>query len=87
MHTNETEIVDTGEARDGRGRKLSAQARREELVRANRASDLTMAAVARREGVKYATFAGESARAVGLSVDGRDLTPRAPARRTRTARG
>jgi transposase-like protein len=51
------EVVDTGEKRDGRGRRITPRARRAELVRAYRASGLTQAAFARQEGVKYPTFA------------------------------
>lgn len=52
------EVVDDGEKRDGRGRRLTAAARRAEVVRAYRTSGLTMAAFARRERIKYSTFAG-----------------------------
>lgn len=57
MGTIVAEVVDVGEKRDGRGRKITAARRREELVKAYRASGMTMAAFARREGVKYPTFA------------------------------
>jgi transposase-like protein len=49
--------MDMGEKRDGRGRRITAARTREELVKAYRASGMTMAAFARREGVKYPTFA------------------------------
>lgn len=52
------ELVDTGEKRDSRGRRVTPGERRAELVQAYRQSGLTMAAFARREGVKYPTFAG-----------------------------
>ncbi len=52
-----TELVDTGETRDRLGRKITPAARREELVAAWRQSGLTQAAFARREGVRYPTFA------------------------------
>jgi len=52
------EVVDTGEKRDGRGRRLNSAERKEELVRAFRESGLTMAAFARREQLSYSTFAG-----------------------------
>lgn len=52
------ELVETGEKRDGRGRRLNSAERREELLGAFRASGLTMAAFARREQVSYSTFAG-----------------------------
>lgn len=58
MGTIVAEVVDDGEKRDGRGRRLTAAVRRAEVVRAYRASGLTMAAFARRERIKYPTFAG-----------------------------
>jgi len=51
------EVVDNGEKRDGRGRRLTAAEHRAQLVGAYRASGLTMAAFARREKIKYPTFA------------------------------
>jgi hypothetical protein len=57
MGTIVAEVVDDGEKRDGRGRRLTAADRRAEVVRAYRASGLTMAAFARRERLKYPTFA------------------------------
>jgi transposase-like protein len=45
-----------GEKRDGRARRITAARRRTELVKAYHASGMTMAAFARREGVKYPTF-------------------------------
>ena len=60
MVTNTTamaELVETGETRDQLGRKITPAARREELVAAWRQSGLTQAAFARREGVRYPTFA------------------------------
>jgi transposase-like protein len=57
MGTIVAEVIDMGEKRDGRGRRITAARRREELVKAYRASGMTMAAFARREGVKYPTFA------------------------------
>ena len=60
MVTNTTataELVDTGETRDQLGRKITPRARRVELVAAWRQSGLTQAAFARREGVRYPTFA------------------------------
>ena len=52
-----TEIIETGDKRDGRGRRLTTAPRRAELVAAYRESGLTQAAFARREGVRYSTFA------------------------------
>lgn len=52
------ELVDTGERRGAHGRRMMPAERRAQLVEAYRASGLTMAAFARREGVKYPTFVG-----------------------------
>lgn len=51
------EIIDTGDKRDELGRRIVPRERRAELVRAYQASGLTQAAFARREGVRYSTFA------------------------------
>lgn len=53
-----TELVDTGEKRDTRGRRVTPAERRLQMVAAYRASGATMAAFARRERINYATFAG-----------------------------
>jgi transposase-like protein len=58
MVTTTAELIDTGEKRDQRGRRLSQVERRTEAVRAWRESGQTMAAFARREGLAYSTFAG-----------------------------
>jgi transposase-like protein len=58
MVTTTTELIDTGEKRDQRGRRLSQVERRAEAVTAWRGSGQTMAAFARREGLAYSTFAG-----------------------------
>lgn len=55
--TGATELIDTGERRDTLGRVVMPKERRAELVRAWRASGLTQAAFAKREGVRYSTFA------------------------------
>ncbi len=52
-----TEIIETGEQRDGRGRRITPAGRRAEHVEAWRHSGLTQAAFARREGLRYPTFA------------------------------
>lgn len=52
------ELVDTGEKRDTRGRRVTPAERRVQMVAAYRASGMTMAAFARRERINYATFAG-----------------------------
>ena len=56
MGAAHTELIETGDKRDGRGRRLVTRERRAELVAAYRESGLTQAAFARREGVKYTTF-------------------------------
>jgi transposase-like protein len=58
MGTITTELVETGEKRDARGRRMTPVERRAQLVRSYQASGLTMAAFARRERINYATFAG-----------------------------
>jgi transposase-like protein len=58
-----TELVDTGEKRDTRGRRVAPPERRTQMVQAFRASGVTMAAFARHEGINYATFAGWVAKA------------------------
>jgi len=52
------ELVETGEKRDGRGRRINSQERREELLQAYRESGLTRAEFARRERINYSTFVG-----------------------------
>ena len=63
-----------GERRGARGRRVMPAERREQLVAEYRTSGLTMAAFARREGIKYATFAGWVAKA------GRGVTAKPPIR-------
>ena len=58
MGAIETEVMETWDKRDGRGRKLRVIERRAGFVRAYQSSGLTMAGFARREGLKYSTFAG-----------------------------
>lgn len=60
MVTNTTsamELVETGEKRDRIGRRITPPARRAELVGAWRNSGQTQAEFARREGIKYSSFA------------------------------
>jgi transposase-like protein len=63
MRAITTEVVDTGEKRDRRGRRMTPADRRAQVVQAYRASGMTMAAFARRERINYATFAGWVAKA------------------------
>lgn len=58
MGTITAELVDVGEKRGARGRRVMPVERREQLMAEYGTSGLTMAAFARREGIKYATFAG-----------------------------
>lgn len=58
MGTTSIELVVTGGKRDGSGRRLTTVERRGELLAAYRQSGLTMAAFARREGLRYSTLAG-----------------------------
>jgi transposase-like protein len=79
MGTIVAEVIDMGEKRDGRGRRITAARRREELVKAYHASGMTMAAFARREGVKYATFAHwviKAAKASGPAAPGSASVPK-----------
>ena len=55
--TGTTELIDTGERRDTLGRVVMPKERRLELVSAWQTSGLTQAAFAKREGVRYSTFA------------------------------
>ena len=63
-----TEVVDTGEKRDVRGRRVTPSERRAQMVHAYRASGMTMAAFARRERINYATFTGWVAKGQRSSV-------------------
>ena len=63
MGTITAEVVDTGEKRDTRGRRVTPAERRGQMVAAYRASGMTMAGFARRERMNYATFAGWVAKA------------------------
>ena len=58
MGTTQALLVETGEKRDGRGRRISPLDRRAAVVADYRQSGLTMAAYARREDLAYSTFAG-----------------------------
>jgi hypothetical protein len=52
------ELIDTGEKRDARGRKLMRTQHRTALLAAYRESGLTQKAFAAREGVSYSTLTG-----------------------------
>mgnify|MGYP001547292819 CR=1 FL=1 len=56
METVTTELVDGGEKRDARGRKIANAARRAEVLAAYATSGLTQKAFARQEGVNYHTL-------------------------------
>lgn len=57
------EVVEVGEQRGARGRRVMPAERREQLKAEYRTSGLTMAAFAKREGIKYQTFVGWMAKA------------------------
>ena len=67
------ELVETGEKRDSRGRRVTPGARRAQLVEAYGKSGLTMAEFARREQLNYATFAGWVAKAQRAAGTGRAI--------------
>jgi hypothetical protein len=58
MEILKTELVDDGAKRDRKGRRLMPLERIAALVREYQSSGLTLAAFARRAGVKYPAFAG-----------------------------
>jgi transposase-like protein len=51
-----TEVVDTGEKKDGQGRRLIRAQERTALLAAYEQSGLTQKAFAQREGIKFSTF-------------------------------
>jgi len=63
-----TEIVDVGGKRTRRGHCVLPVAERSRLIAEYHASGMTMAASARRESIKYATFAGWVAKAARRSI-------------------
>jgi transposase-like protein len=63
-----TEIVDVGGKRTQRGHCVLPVAERLRLIAAYHASGMTMAAFARRESIKYATFAGWVSKAARRTV-------------------
>ena len=52
------EVVDIGEKRDSRGRRVLPMGERRRLIEGYQASGLSMAQYARREGINYSTMAG-----------------------------
>lgn len=56
MKSIAAELVDVGEKRDGRGRKIVSAQERQRLLAAYEASGLTQKVFCRREGVAYGTF-------------------------------
>jgi transposase-like protein len=66
--TTDTELIEDGHKRDGRGRRIAEPRRREEIVAGYAGSGLTQKAYARREGVNYHTLVawlGRSRRGCG----------------------
>jgi hypothetical protein len=68
------QVLDTGETRDARARRVKPCARRQKLVQAHRGDGFTVADFARREGINYSTFGGWLAKAA------QEPAPRAPVR-------
>ena len=56
MKTVTAELVETRDKQDTRGRKITDEARRAEVLAGYPASGLTQQAYARREGINYHTF-------------------------------
>jgi transposase-like protein len=56
METLTTELVETGEKRDRRGRRIALAQTRAAAIAAYERSGLTQAAFAQREGIKFFTF-------------------------------
>ena len=54
--SDDTELMDDGSKRDGRGRRITDPRRREEIIAGYAGSGLTQKAYARREGVNYHTL-------------------------------
>ena len=55
--TTAAEVVIEDFKRDGKGRRITPRAKREEMVEAYRASGLTMVQFAKREGINWLTLA------------------------------
>lgn len=53
-----TELVETGEKRDARGRRIAVRKERESLIAAYERSGLTQRAFAQREGIGFYRFVG-----------------------------
>jgi hypothetical protein len=56
MKTETAELVESGEKRDGRGRRIVPMERRRELIAEYERSGLTQKVFAEREGLAYGTF-------------------------------
>ena len=56
MEALTTEVVETGEKRDGRGRRLAVGRHREAMIAAYQRSGLTQRAFAEREGIGFFRF-------------------------------
>jgi hypothetical protein len=56
MNAITTELVETGEKRDARGRRIAARREREALIAAYERSGLTQRAFAQREGIGFYRF-------------------------------
>lgn len=62
MKALNTEVVDTGQKRDTRGRRIARPEEREALIAAYERSGLTQRVFAEREGIKFCTFTAWLAR-------------------------
>jgi hypothetical protein len=58
METIAAEVVETGAKKDRRGRRLAVRAEAQAAISAYERSGLTQLEFAKREGIKYFTFAG-----------------------------
>ena len=78
--TDDTELIDDGHKRDGRGRRIAEPRRREEIFAGYVGSGLTQQAYARREGVNYHTLVswlGRSRRDSTVIASSRACSPSA----------
>ena len=72
MEAIAAELIDTGDRRDVRGRRRMPAAQRAEYVRAYHQSGMTQAAFAKREGLRYSTFAHWVQKALRAAADSAD---------------
>lgn len=80
MKSLTTELVEDGSKRGEGGRRLLGRERIAEVLRDYEASGLSMAAFARREGLKYPTFAGWVKKHAGRTLAAAEVTAVQPGR-------